>query len=387
MKSLRATARASSLAFLVVLCAYLYTVIAWQRAPAPAASATPDQRSITLSWITGDWLINYSDGFVRRGATGEMCRRLYMLASIDPVSAVIAIKIISYIALCAALLIVVVRRTISAIELTLFVSPAALPFELYDPLGSGRKEIILLAVFAIYVVADLVLPEDGRRLWQDWRFWFLLVALPVLTLIHEGLFFFFPFFVAYEALKRRVRREDVLRFGIPLSVAGVVFLASWAYRGDSGISAAMCSSLTSMSLNPELCNGAISALEHYDVYVSFADLTRYLMLGALTFGPLIWYAGQVLDSRRHSRMQPVMALAMAFTLPLYVLSEDWGRWMHVSAMLILVIVVACKDTPIYLPAKRPVLAVASVIAASVYVIAWQLPHWIHSPLPMLRAAL
>jgi hypothetical protein len=35
--------------------AYLYMVVGLQR----VAAASP--------WITGDWLINYADGFVRRG--------------------------------------------------------------------------------------------------------------------------------------------------------------------------------------------------------------------------------------------------------------------------------------------------------------------------------
>lgn len=175
-------------------------------------------------------------------------------------------------------------------------------------------------------------------------------------------------------------------FGIPLSVAAIAFLASFIHRGDSGISTAMCASLTSMSLDPGLCAGAISALEHYNVYIGRADVARYLVLGTLTFAPLLWYAARVLDSTRYGRLQ-LMTVALGFTLPLYVLSEDWGRWMHITAMLILVIVLACKDTPIRLPTERPVFAVASFIAASVYVISWQLPHWIHSPLPMMRAAL
>lgn len=375
MKSLRATATASSLALLVIVGAYLFLIIRLQRAAA------------TSAWITGDWLINYSDGFVRRGAIGEICRRLYLMASIDPVTAIVALKAFCYASLCAALLILVIRRTIGAVELALFISPAALPFEIYDPLGSGRKEIILLAVFASYVLADLLAPDMDRPYWKRWRFWFLLFALPILTLVHEGLFFFFPFFLAYEALQRGVRREEMLMFGVPLSAAAIVFLASAIYRGDSGISAAMCSSLRSMSLDPQLCGGAIAALEHYDVSVDGWDLLRFLMLGGLTFGPLLWYATQVLDSTRHAGTPLAIGLAMGSTLPLYVLSEDWGRWMHIATMLILVIIIACKDASIHLPRKHPVFAVATFVAACVYVIAWQLPHWIHSPLPLLRAAL
>jgi hypothetical protein len=120
MKSLRATATASSLALLVIVCGYLFVIIRFQRV------------AETSAWITGDWLINYSDGFVRRGAIGEMCRWLNQVASVDPMSAIIGAKTCCYAALCAALLMLIFRRTISALELALFLSPAALPFEIQD---------------------------------------------------------------------------------------------------------------------------------------------------------------------------------------------------------------------------------------------------------------
>jgi hypothetical protein len=57
--------RAWLAALFALISAYLFLVVVVQRI---AASS---------NWITGDWLINYSDGFVRRGLMGEIGRQLH----------------------------------------------------------------------------------------------------------------------------------------------------------------------------------------------------------------------------------------------------------------------------------------------------------------------
>src|SRR5213594_160786 len=92
----RATASVSSLSvtenaqrgWLAALCtgvaAYLFLVVAVQRLESSSA------------WITGDWLINYSDGFIRRGLIGEVGRQLYYTAGINPVGVVVMCKAFCY---------------------------------------------------------------------------------------------------------------------------------------------------------------------------------------------------------------------------------------------------------------------------------------------------
>jgi hypothetical protein len=358
---------------LIVVSAYLYMVVGLQR----MAAASP--------WITGDWLINYADGFMRRGLVGEICRQLYLRAGIDPISSLLVFKTFLYATLCLSLLVLASKRTIGVIEIAILLSPAALPFELYDPLGSGRKEIALLAVFAVYVVVHQLITTSDGPLQRQWQFWYLLVALPALTLVHEGLFFFLPFFLAYGWMTRNsIGYRSTLVFGIPYLVATATLLLSWAFRGGAGTSAAMCSSLKAMSLDPELCGGAVAALDRYDVYIGAADVARYLGVAVATFVPLFWYATQVLDRSRHGRFAATTAMAFAATVPLYALSEDWGRWMHISAVLLFVTVLACKDISIRFPSRQPALAVACIAVTCVYVSSWQMPHWIHSPLPIIK---
>ena len=336
-------------------------------------------------WITGDWLINYADGFIRRGLIGEMCRQLYLVDGIDPISALLVFKTSLYAVLCASLLVLAATRTIGIIEVAILLSPAALPFEVYDPLGSGRKEIALLAAFAVYVVVHQLVANTEGPIRRHWQFWFLLVVLPGLTLIHEGLFFFFPFFLAYGWLTRRsIDYRGTLVFGIPCMVATAVLLLSWVFRGGEGTSGAVCSSLSAMSLDPGLCGGAVAALDHYDVHIGGADIARFLGLAVVTFVPLFWYAAQALVRSRRGRFVASIAVAFAATMPLYALSEDWGRWMHISMVLMFVTLLACKDLCVRLPSRQPAVAAASFAVICMYVSLWQMPHWIHSPLPIIK---
>jgi hypothetical protein len=365
--------RAWLAALFALIAAYLFLVIGVQRLATSSA------------WITGDWLINYSDGFIRRGLIGEIGRQLHYAAGIDPVWVVVLCKACCYATLCASLLLLAARRAPGPIEIVLLLSPALLPFEINDPMGSGRKEIVLLALFALYVVGNEFLPRTIRTpLQQQWRFWYLLVAFPVLTLIHEGLFFYFPFFLLFAWMKQDDLRGELRVFGVPYAVSAVVMALSWIFRGNIGIAAAMCSSLTSMAVSPEVCGGATAALERYDVHVFVSDVERYLLLAILTFGPLLWYGAQAITSPRRHTFLTAICLASVSTAPLYVVSEDWGRWIHLTGLLVFVTVLACKDIRVHMPPRRPALAIPVFVAIAIFAFSWQLPHWIHSPLPILR---
>jgi hypothetical protein len=358
-------------ALLVFLTTYAIAVIFMQQVAA------------SNGWVTGEWLINYSNGFVRRGLIGEICRQLYYLGGFNPVSVVAALKALLYAILCTSFFVLAARKTIGLIELAIIVSPSAFAFELNDPLPDEKS--LLCWPFSRPVVADNLRPSTDRPFHKRWQFWYLLVSLPILTLIHEGLFFFFPFLLAYAWLKHDRLENDAPVFGLPYVVAAVAFVLCYAFRGGAGISGAMCGSLAAMSLDQGLCHGAIGALEQYDVHIRRDDVAKCVFLGLLSFGPLLWYAAKALTpSRRHLFVVGTCVAALA-TAPLYVVSEDWGRWIHITAMLVMVTILACKDSPVRLQARHPAFAVAYAAALSVYVVSWELPHWIHSAAPILKS--
>ena len=103
-------------------------------------------------YITGDWLINYTNGLVRRGLFGEIAMQVHRWFGNSPVEAVLAAKYLAYAVLCIAILLLAIVKGTGLIEILFLISPWALMFDLNDPGGSGRKEILLFASFALFAL-------------------------------------------------------------------------------------------------------------------------------------------------------------------------------------------------------------------------------------------
>jgi hypothetical protein len=109
-------------------------------------------------YTTGDWLINYSGGFVRRGLTGELARVIWHLTSIKPQAIVFIFQLSIY---CIFFLYAyrLVKPALANPGFFLLVfSPLTFAFSVLDPFGAGRKEILYFATFAIHA-------ELGRQQW------------------------------------------------------------------------------------------------------------------------------------------------------------------------------------------------------------------------------
>jgi hypothetical protein len=172
--------------------------------------------------------------------------------------------------------------------------------------------------------------------------------LPVLTLVHEGCSSSSRFSsVRVDETRRRARRGACL--WVPY-MSRRVPLRCHGSSAETLESRPPCvQSLTSMAVSPDVCGGATAALERYDVQYGSGDIQRYLPLAILTFSPLLWYGAQAISAPRRRRFLAGVCLAGLSTAPLYVVSEDWGRWLHVTGMLMLVTTLACRDAHVRLP--------------------------------------
>jgi len=154
------------------------------------------QRMFTLHpWITGDWLINYTNGFVRRGLLGEVAATLSSKFNASILNLVLLIKFSAYLVWTAFFFLIALKKRIGLFEMTLILAPWAFLFDLHDPLSSGRKELLLFCVFTVFIYLLIIRTNKDAKPLANWAFYYLLIALPLLTIIHEGLFFYFQFFL------------------------------------------------------------------------------------------------------------------------------------------------------------------------------------------------
>ena len=94
------------------------------------------------SWITGDWLINYADGIIRRGLSGEILIFLSNIFSLNVLYIVIFIQSILFLLFLIHFLQIIKNKEITIWYFFLIFSPLTFLFTFYDPLTVGRKEVI-----------------------------------------------------------------------------------------------------------------------------------------------------------------------------------------------------------------------------------------------------
>ena len=215
------------------------------------------QRMFTLHpWITGDWLINYSNGFVRRGLLGEAVARLSSIFDTSILNLVLLLKYFLYLVWTFFFFLIGLRKKVGLFEITLILAPWAFLFDLHDPLSSGRKELLLFCVFTVFIYLLVIKTKNDTKPLGNWAFYYLLIALPLLTIIHEGLFFYFQFFLI-PLLFIAERKKLLLIFGIPYLLSFIVLLVLYIFfKGDISYAISICNSLQKKNILQSICDGA-----------------------------------------------------------------------------------------------------------------------------------
>lgn len=348
---------------------------------------------VMRGWILGDWLINYEGGFVRRGLTGQVALLLARPFHTTPVLFVVLLYLSLYAVFFLTFRSLASRIAINLWMLALIVSPATLSFQVLHR-GSGfRKEILFIAALSIFVV----LLTRGRMS--------LLVTaaclsgiLALITLSHEGLVFYSPYFAGAFAISGRSALQTAKACLVPLLCGAVVFAVCVGHLGDTETATRICSSLGyRLQVVPgstEICaNGAIPYLAKTRTEGGEEALDKIARYGYLQVFPiyllvaLLPAVGEsvVLVRARMGREVKILWTTFAFsfvgTLVLFRYAVDWGRWIyiHVVSITLLLLLIEIRRSrraaeessppPDAAPARR----IAGWALVFVYATFWILP--------------
>ena len=377
------------------------------------------------SYMIGDWLINYSGGFVRRGLVGTLVLAVSHATHVPLRWVVFAIQAVAFVVflVCVYRLSKGLRWTFLMTAIVL--SPATLAFTVLESYAGIRKEMLLFAALALVIWVIL----SGQ--WSDWMLSLLLsVIVVVLVLTHEALVVGMPYLAAAVLIQTGNVRRTVKICVAPLILGVSALIAVMLHPGNHAITVAVCNSVggtfvpsSSPSDWSNMCSGAIQWLDlnvaqaraiNLPYIRTFHMAREFGLLAIPVFVPPI--AQLVMLYRRDKLYREVKVIAgfglisMVGMAVLIYTALDWGRWLHMQAMCLMLILMMVDRRAASLAGEKTSLLrrnhwmrAAAAVAVFLYATTWTLPtfgpevhgyidnihmfrHWVPSPVPEKAAS-
>lgn len=313
-------------------------------------------------WVTGDWLINYSAGFIRRGLTGEI---IFFISPMGE-SAVTIVSITQFILIATiqvSALILFLQTPRTPIWLMIVFSPAAGLFGFLNPDAFMRKEIIPIAAIALMAIIF-------RAKLTPWFYTIPLLLLALGSFSHETSNFAVPAFLYLIFLEFKRHRFDSKTFGILVSlvvIPAALGLGLTVFSpGTSDQVTELCSFFTDRDLD-QMCAGPLTYLD--DSLIDGMNQVSAWFPNYLTYIPAIVLAALPIALLRPNRSIWVLLLVTyAFLIPLFLSGIDYGRWIFLATSLITFVLLATSsqiqrgsvDVPLY--------------AAILFIVLWLMPY-------------
>jgi hypothetical protein len=335
-------------------------------------------------WAFTDWLIDYSQGFIRRGLSGEMWRLIP--DSVNPLHFVAIFSWVLILLVISGYIRLLVRSSKSMHPLILFgilVLPSLFVFYLHDHNTIARKEILgyivillhLLLIEKSFPLSDgEVVSEGNLRRYVRWLIPLNLILLPAIILVHEGNFLLFVPIQAMMTLsifriKSRPKFiQAALWTGLLYLPALIAFVAVYlSGTPEYTTLLGLCQKWLDMgavregscNLRPEPLSGSTlpaslipmdwSLKEASEITTFVISMQWKAWLTILpTLGIMLWYLNrQVVYSILHSRFTKVFSprsarhyvgsfflryflIPFLFMIPVFFSAYDYGRWFTVA---------------------------------------------------------
>lgn len=241
------------------------------------------------AWQTGDWLINYAGGFVRRGLSGQIVQ----FFSSDQASTlfwVFLVQMTSLLVVGGAAVILCFRTDREPAWLALLLSPAFLLFPGLNVVGGARNEVLILAVVALLaLVVGMQLPP-----------WWLLLPYalyPFAVFSHEIGALAASVMIYLEWTYRRTHDSPFWQRSLDLAYISFIAIAGLMSAsiapGSAQQAAEICYLWVQLGVRDGLCSGPIDFLktttsEAFDfVRSQYPGMWSNLGLAALSLLPFV----------------------------------------------------------------------------------------------------
>jgi hypothetical protein len=333
-------------------------------------------------WVFSEWLINYSGGFVRRGLAGEIIARLANGHSAARITTILVFS--AYVIFSVLFLFLATfgrsKKACLAIMLSILIPGGIFAMARDNHFYYGKEVLFLIGLEISCLVQLGIFSDWGRRI-EAALIWIFLgvifVAGSLLPLVHEGYVFFGApaIFILLACLRKAYPERRYLRIlmlSYPLFPIGGFCVAA-IFKGDSSVALKIWNSLSESDrlimapLDPSkpCCSlaaigfGMLHAIAGLKIFVAGGFWFWIFVIGSV-FSILALITALVYDPEQQAKnaagVLGLLGLLFMSSLPMYIIGEDWGRWIMIVSMSYLVLLFTVKPEHIpafILPSRLP----------------------------------
>ncbi len=344
------------------------------------------------SWQYADWLINYQGGLVRRGLIGEILFQFHKIFLINLDILIFFFVIFLYLVLSYFLIKSVKYIEDSRTNILIFLSPG---FFLYPVMNSevvGRKDILLIALISSFVFLE-------EKISKKYHFIILILTILLLSFSHSGFIFYMPYFIfLYILIKNKNDLKlNVLEIIITFSTLLLSILFIKFFNGSEFQIKKICESVKEFYSNNcgkadqifWLSNSVKSYfyekfkigenfLRNYFIIYSISIVLVFLFVSIKLINSK--FREDFLNIKKYNPLLIILFLFL-FTIPVYILGRDWGRYIYISYSSTFFLYIYCVKNNILIFKKKKFFCLnnlnksAFVILVIFYSFFWTFPFY------------
>ncbi len=340
-------------------------------------------------WQYADWLINYQGGFIRRGLIGELLFKAHIFLSINLDTLVLFFVIFLYIILIILLIKSLKFLDNSKIDTLIFLSPGFFIYPIMNSEVIGRKEILLFISLGLIVFFE-------KKIKDKYLILTIVLTILILSLTHSGLLFYSPYLIFLYLLIKLERLKNIKFteiFIITFSLL-IIFLLILLNQGSKIQVIEICNSIKDFIKDDCLNRGQFLWLynpvsEHVAVKLR-SNLTENisiylpsLILVFLFISLKLYFSKFNTNNLYLNKINPLIVffILFTFTLPIYILGYDWGRYISMSFFSSYFLYIFCIKnknlifSPIFFISDKIIPKKIFIIIVFIYAFTWTFPFY------------
>lgn len=277
-------------------------------------------------YILGDWLVNYQDGgFKRRGLSGSFFFLLQDITGIKLNILVYCFQVIIISLFFYYYFKLIQYKETTFLYLSLLLSSVGFVGLLNCVDYVGKKEFLVFFLFAVFVYL-----VDNNKLTRI-KEWGLCIALLISTLFHEVTLFFIPYFlIALYFKTEKIQPVRYLKYILAVFIPAALLLLFGKEINEG-------QSLHILKERGVVFTRGIffwNIDERQYILDHFNEYKLYFLSLAIS----VFHIGFYLKYLKQRKVLSILLVgAFLFSLPLFYLAIDWGRWMYIHMIFIIIL--------------------------------------------------